>query len=519
MSAPLSVSSLDDGLKVKFTANTFNDFHWSKVSRRDVSQNRITPAKLSIAVISNSEFRLVLGVESSLCGKPSKACERCRARRLKCDLAPVTCGSCFRARVVCTGYRDIEKLRIRDETDSLYRKATAVRRRTNETSDGRDSLLLKLEAANTEPRYLPVALEVQAKELFFEHYIHVSQINGSGAWDFLKPYYQSDKAPVCLQLTIDAASLAYLSHQFRSRKARVIALERYIGALGVMSKVLESPETPKEMTTLFTTLLLDLFEKFSTTQPFGNRGWSSHLRVALAISEKCGDQFTTSSTAMRAFTRLSTNLLITSLVGDTTLPSGFFRPREYLENGPSIDVPRNLKWQLSKIMAQYVHLQSNIQNGKRARESSLGEARELDSILANFSDQDPYPLGWSMETNRHSTQTWNAMRLAHVKVVNFLMLNATTETGRLQYLTKVNEISSNICASVPQYLDCVGAVKSLGRIELLHPVATSPGFVRDSDSNIWKWATEKLHYTGSHFGIRNAELVPQILEKRSEKDP
>ncbi|THV49142.1 hypothetical protein BGAL_0209g00110 [Botrytis galanthina] len=490
-------------------------------------------------------------------GKPSKACERCRARRLKCDLAPVTFGSCIRARVICTGYRSTEKLRIRDETDSLHRKASAMHRRTNETSDGRDSLLLKLGATNNEPCYLPVALDVQAKELFFDHYILAGQINGSGAWDFLKPYYQSEKAPLCLQLTIDAASLAYLSHQFGSQKARVIALERYIGALGVMSKVLESPETSNQMTTLFTTLLLDLFEKLSTTQPLGTRGWSSHLRGALAISEKCGDQFITSNTAMRAFTRLSTNLLITSLAAGTALPSGFFRLREYLEKSPSIDVPRNSKWQLLKIMAQYVNLQSNIQNGKRARESSLREARELDFILTNFSDRDArikqifktvpsrmvYGNVYYSYPDRHSTQTWNVVRLAHVLVANFLVLNATTETERSQYLTKVNQIASNILASVPQYLDCVGAVKSLGQIELLHPVATShnsctshtpshrlacytlifplyiAGFVRDSDSNIWKWATEKLHYIGSHFGIRNAELVAQILEERSESDP
>ncbi|TGO50732.1 hypothetical protein BCON_0177g00080 [Botryotinia convoluta] len=490
-------------------------------------------------------------------GKPSKACVRCRARRLKCDLAPVTCGSCIRAGVICTGYRDTEKLRIRDETDSLHRKATAVRRRINETNGGGNSLLMKLGAANTEPRYLPLALDVQAKELFFDHYILAGQINGSGAWDFLKPYHQSEKAPVYLQLTIDAASLAYLSHQFGSQKARLIALERYTGALGVMSKVLASPETSKEMTTLFTTLLLDLFEKLSTTQPFGNRGWSSHLRGALAISEKCGGQFTTSSTAMRAFTRLSTNLLITSLAAGTALPSGFFRLQEYLEKSPSIDVPRNPKWQLSKIMAQYVNLQSNIQNGKRARESSLREARELDSILKNFSDRDVrikqtfrtlpsrmvYGNVYYSYPDRHSTQTWNVVRLAHVLVVNFLVSNATTEMDRSQYLTKVNEIASDICASVPQYLDCVGAVKSLGQIDLMHPVVTShnsctshtpshrlacytlifplyvAGFVIDSDSSIWKWATEKLHYIGSHFGIRNAELVAQILEKRSESDP
>ncbi|KAF7857845.1 uncharacterized protein EAF02_011212 [Botrytis sinoallii] len=302
-------------------------------------------------------------------GKPSKACERCRARRLKCDLAPVTCGSCMRARVICTGYRDTEKLRIRDETDSLHRKATAVRHRINDTNGGGDSLLMKLGASNTEPRYLPLALDVQAKELFFDHYILAGQINGSGAWDFLKPYHQSEKAPVYLQLTIDAASLAYLSHQFGSQKAR-------FNCFG------------KEMTTLFTTLLLDLFEKLSTTQPFGNRGCSSHLRGALAISESVETNLLHQVLQCVLSHGLSTNLLITSLAAGTALPTGFFRLREYLEKSPSIDVPRNPKWQLSKIMAQYVNLQNNIQNGKRARESSLQEARELDSILKDFSDRD-----------------------------------------------------------------------------------------------------------------------------------
>ncbi|KAF7912296.1 uncharacterized protein EAF01_001317 [Botrytis porri] len=244
MFVPLSVSRQSDGWEMKFIANDFNNFIGRKAS---------------------------------------------------CDLAPVTCGSCIRARVIRTGYRDTEKLRIRDETDSLHRKAAAVRRRANGSSDRGESLLLELRAANTEPRYLPVALDVQAKELFFDHYILA----------------------------------VYLSHQFGSQKARLTALERYTRALGVMNKVLESPETSKEMTTLFTTLLLDLFEKLSTTQPPGNRGWSNHLREALAIFQVYGDQFTTSSNAMRAFTRLSTNLLITSLAAGTALPSGFFRLREY----------------------------------------------------------------------------------------------------------------------------------------------------------------------------------------------
>ncbi|KAJ8063697.1 hypothetical protein OCU04_007562 [Sclerotinia nivalis] len=489
-------------------------------------------------------------------GKPSKACERCRSRRLKCDLAPVTCGSCIRAGVICTGYRNTEKLRFKDETNSLHRKAVAMRRSATEAGNGRE-LLMIVRAVDVEPRHLPLALDVQARKLFFDHYILAGQINGLGAWDFLRPYHQSDKAPVHLQLTIDAASLAYFSHQLGSETARLIALERYTAALGLMSKVLESSETSQKMTTLFSSLLLDLFEKLSTTQNLSDISWTSHLRGALAISESCENRTITSRTVMRAFTRLSTNLLISSLAAGVALPSSFFRLQEYLEETFSNEVTENPKWQLSGIMAQYVTLQNDFRVGKGARKSSLQEARELDRILKTFSKRDGsikqsfesqpsrmvYGNMYIAYPDRHSTHTWNVVRIAHILVINFLMRNASTEMERLGHILNGNEIASKIFASVPQYVDCMGAVKSIGQIELLEPVVPSQdsctwhspshklacytlifplyvaGSVRDSDPRLWKWAIEQLRYIGSHFGIRNAEVVAQILEERSEEDP
>ncbi|KAJ8058459.1 hypothetical protein OCU04_012647 [Sclerotinia nivalis] len=108
-----------------------------------------------------------------------------------------------------------------------------MRKNTTETGNEQEPLLMIVRAVDIEPRYLPLALDVQARKLFFDHYILAGQINGLEAWDFLRPYHQSDKAPVHLQLTIDAASLAYLSHQLGSETARLIALERYTAALGL----------------------------------------------------------------------------------------------------------------------------------------------------------------------------------------------------------------------------------------------------------------------------------------------
>ncbi|APA14265.1 hypothetical protein sscle_12g090350 [Sclerotinia sclerotiorum 1980 UF-70] len=489
-------------------------------------------------------------------GKPSKACERCRFRRLKCDLAPVTCGSCTRAGVICTGYRNTEQLRFKDETSNLHRKASAMRRSANEAGNGRQPLIVIVRTVD-EPRYLPIALDVQARKLFFDHYILAGQINGLGAWDFLKPYHQSSKAPVHLQLTIDAASLAYLSHQMGSEKARLLALERYTAALGLMGKVLESPEIFQKMTTLFSSLLLDLFEKLSTTQNLSDKAWTSHLRGALAIAESCENRTMTSRTIMRAFTRLNTNLLISSLAAGVPLPNSFFRLREYLEASFSDEVTEDPKWHLSEIMARYVTLQNDFRVEKGARKSSLQEAREMDCILKTFSKRDAaikrgfesqpsrmvYGNMYYAYPDRYSTHTWNVVGISRILVINFLNRNSSSEMERLELVLKGNEIASEIFASVPQYVDCMGAVKSIGQIELLEPAVPSQnsctshtsshklacytlifplyvaGSVRGSDPRLWKWAIEKLRYIGSHFGIRNAEVVAQILEERSEKDP
>lgn len=94
---------------------------------------------------------------------------------------------------------------------------------------------------------------------------------------------------------------------------------------------MQSSEKARNMSTFFAIQLLDLFEKLSSTQALGNSAWTSHLHGALAISERCGDGVMESSTATRAFARLSTKLLISCLASGTLLPASFFRLRKYLE--------------------------------------------------------------------------------------------------------------------------------------------------------------------------------------------
>ncbi|KAK4124186.1 hypothetical protein N657DRAFT_644387 [Parathielavia appendiculata] len=66
------------------------------------------------------------------CGKPSKGCQMCRTRRIKCDETKPTCNQCAKARRQCPGYKDEFDLVLRNENFAAKRRAlklTAPRRK------------------------------------------------------------------------------------------------------------------------------------------------------------------------------------------------------------------------------------------------------------------------------------------------------------------------------------------------------------------------------------------------------
>ncbi|KAH9893806.1 hypothetical protein F4778DRAFT_296376 [Xylariomycetidae sp. FL2044] len=58
-------------------------------------------------------------------GRPSRDCQPCRKRKLRCDLQRDRCGQCRRARITCSGWREPNALIIRDETAAVHQKALA----------------------------------------------------------------------------------------------------------------------------------------------------------------------------------------------------------------------------------------------------------------------------------------------------------------------------------------------------------------------------------------------------------
>lgn len=59
------------------------------------------------------------------CGPPSKGCQTCRERKIRCDQRPGRCVRCAKSRRECPGYRDLSDLMFRNESTDVIRKAKA----------------------------------------------------------------------------------------------------------------------------------------------------------------------------------------------------------------------------------------------------------------------------------------------------------------------------------------------------------------------------------------------------------
>jgi hypothetical protein len=445
----------------------------------------------------------------------------------------------------------MQKLRITDESKAIQKKATS--RKT--LPSGQDLF------------WLPLSLEAQARDAFFVHYVAGTLTT----WDFLKFYYSTNSSDH-LALSIDAASLAYLSHEMHSEAALAIAREKYAFALRTTSKAIQSPDLVTEEPTLLASLVLDLFEKITNIGSKYNESWKSHVNGALALVRLRGlDQFQKPST-LKVLVRLSTNFIFTAVASGDPVPNELVTLRAYVGKQLNAIDP---KWHLTDLMMHYANLRANLLRGIISIDDYVRASLKLDSKFQSLSNE--MPESWMYQTtildhdservfelrfdsypDRHINQTWNVLRLIRILLNQSVLQHCLgsggtfiSETFPLLIQTTSDIIivlARDICASVPQFVDCNGIPGARPPIQELIPpleeISNSPGApchvnsssrlldiytlifplyivggVSSLTSFMRPWAIKQLHYIGEHYGIRNAELVARILEERKEINP
>jgi hypothetical protein len=450
--------------------------------------------------------------------------------------------------VVCHGYRDPQAIRIEDQTEDARRKS-----------------LLKLKPARPTEASLSVSIDIQARMVFFAHYVSV----GSRGWDFLIRWERErEVVPRWLDASIDAVSLALLAHHHVSAPLLSLARQRYALALRVMKQALSFPPTARD-SLIAASLLLDLFEKITHTEASVIQFWPSHVNGTLALIQKIGVQNFQDHYALRIMSRFLTNYIISCVASAHPVSNDVLTLRNHIER--HLKLKDDPKWMISGLTIEYASFLSAIRTGRWSLQDSMARAHDLDQALLAISRDIPpdwqpdrrilrYPLphvyGQEMDfyRDRHATQAWNVVRQVRIQLNEYLLdcyetLNAIDGVNQLAAseaaLSNIAALSLEVYASVPQYASYACRSKcSQGQADgtdlsvvpqkgcnkvhtpsevlncytLLFPMyiaARSKAATVDQR----QWVSYMFRYISDHFGIRNALLLAQLLDQNSDISP
>ncbi|KAI1090506.1 hypothetical protein F5B19DRAFT_320308 [Rostrohypoxylon terebratum] len=277
------------------------------------------------------------------CGKPSKGCQMCRTRRIKCDETKPTCNQCAKSRRQCPGYKDEFDLVFRNETQATERRARRADSKKGSMSqkapmkadsglvspvspiggDLKVSVLFaqSLQSQACVPSSLNTPVEHRASCHFVSNFILVPPEGGEGRtrgfMDFIIPLLKTDPGGH-LQRAFDACAMAFLDNRAGGEgRFAEKALREYTRALNGTNVALRDPRTQLADSTLAAVLLLGLFESITAKQ-IGMLNWGSHTEGAIQLVKARGKKQLKTKVGLTLFIAVRTQMIIHSLTSGTT---------------------------------------------------------------------------------------------------------------------------------------------------------------------------------------------------------
>ncbi|KUI58198.1 White-opaque regulator 1 [Cytospora mali] len=265
------------------------------------------------------------------CGKPSRGCQMCRTRRIKCDETKPTCNQCAKARRHCPGYRDEFELIFRNETKATERRAQRANKKVGSSSGSNangksssssiESSLLNAKALTRTAAggAISPSLNIPTEELaschFLSNFILVPREGSTrGFMGYLLPMLKSEGQNSHLQRAFNACSLAHLGNRVKSNEGDILdkALSEYTKALAATHTALTDPDSFKSDASLATVLLLGLYENI-TAKERGMFSWGSHIEGAISLVKSRGRRQLRTKTGLHLFIAVRTQMIIHTL--------------------------------------------------------------------------------------------------------------------------------------------------------------------------------------------------------------
>ncbi|KIW77983.1 hypothetical protein Z517_07816 [Fonsecaea pedrosoi CBS 271.37] len=429
------------------------------------------------------------------CRAPSKGCELCRKRKVKCDEGRPGCLKCARLKQKCPGYRNLDQVRIRDESDRVARRCrqeenssmvwassqTAIASLQNNTPASRkEYLAISRQQPVTIARSLsPSSHDLGANFFFVKYSPKDCTFNNHHAW-LTKSYFDQGPNNV-LRKVIEAVGMAGLSNVFDASHIKSQARAQYSAALASMQKALHDPIQAVSDTTFMALMLLAFFETINCEALDRCPEWVAHIRAGAAVLELRGqDQFSSERGGM-LYVQFRSYLLLACMQENVAVPNALVKATFNFQTGTL-----RQNWQraniaspgsITEICFRLANLRAAMKDqGAIDPQAIRATALEIDADLETW--RAGLPPSWKYTTvsmsdaandthfagkmhvypNLWIAEAWNSWRAARI-LVNQLILqneacvpnpdNALTDLA----LSTIRQLCIDICISTHSFRD------------------------------------------------------------------
>jgi len=522
------------------------------------------------------------------CGKPSKGCQACRDRKtrvscgfsrlakvfevsntLQCDRATPSCSQCIRAHRDCPGYRNEVDLMFRNESESVIGKAKAREIfKAKAKSRSQNSVIPGPSGSKNEPPSMDDELSELAKvqekdEGFFVETLApkfsmfpTTQERALGFFNtnsltWMRNLDVTDE--LCTQTSTDehllasmsAVGLASFSHSIHAPELMVRARREYVSALRLTNAALRSPTEAKKDSTLFSVMILSIFETVTGNNERSLAAWAEHVNGSAALVKLRGkDQFKTQA-GIRMFLQVTSNLMLSCIQRTTAMPDHIIELRKEAEQYMEQDNPA---YRLSGIIIDFTIFRAAVRECKivgpravvaagleidRRFLEAFGDLPQEWHYKVVYTDENP-DLIWNgnyhVYNETYMAHIWNGMRVCRImlhETIRDQLLAASTAMTPIfteyeiaaQYDSSMNamlQMRADILASVPHHTPLSFSDKPVSLLEgsrayfVLWPLYLA-GAMDVTTEPIRQWVIARLRSIGESVGIKQAFVVAEYL--------
>jgi hypothetical protein len=397
--------------------------------------------------------------------------------------------------------------------------------------------------------YLSPTTEQRARGWFQTHSKHWLRNT-----DILESLVSQTQGDEHLLASMYAVGLASFSNHINSHELTSRARKGYVSALRLTNAALRSPTAAKKDSTLFSIMILGIYETVAGTNAQSVLAWTSHVNGAAALVDYRGVEQFNSESGQRLFYQVVSNMMISCLQRTIAMPKRIIELRD--ASAKIMLTPKPI-WNVADTIIDFTSFRADVREGRLVGPREIiTKALELDQrFIASFSnppgdwryetiftDQSPH-LVWNNVYHRFkydwAPPVWNGMRtcriMLHETIRDQLLVSAsaanpvfTPDDADAQESASVSiciEMGRDVMRSVPQHDPTQDLTQDLTQPKTVlagthHAYIIWPlylvGGMDVAPGNVKTWVVRRLKIMSEEEGIKQAGVLATYLEQRAD---